>query len=109
MAENALPRRTALAVASLVFGLVSSVSYLCERLYERLRHGASDPRAIISEQHAMFYWRAFLAAWWGSVIAIVTYRILLTSEGDATRRSLRLTWAVLLLLPVALLWTYRFP
>jgi hypothetical protein len=99
----------ALAIASLVFALVASVTYLGERLYERLRHGKSDPRLILGEQHALFYWRAFLAAWWGSVIAVVIYRALKESPGNLHRRSNLFTWGALLLVPLALFWTFHFP
>lgn len=102
-------KRIALAISSLVFGLAASMTYLAERLYERLRHGKSDPRLIIGEQHAMFYWRAFIAVWWGSVIALVLFRLLRVGSGDVSVRSTRLTWAALLLAPVALLWAYRLP
>lgn len=99
-------RRTAAAFASLIFGLTASMTYLLERLYERLRAGKVDQRIILEQAHAMFYWRAFLAAWWGGVIALLAYGLL---RGSPRRNPRSLTVAALILLPVVLLWAWRFP
>lgn len=99
-------RRQAAAMAALIFGVTASFTYLMERLYERLRAGRRDPRLILGEAHAMFYWRAFLAAWWGSVIAVIAYRLLVASD----RRNPR--WLAILslaLFPIAILWAWRLP
>src|SRR4051812_5221662 len=102
-------RRSAAALTGLVFGLVASMTYLLERLYERARTAqASDPRSIIYEVHANFYWRAFLAAWWGVVCAWLAWSWLSRQPANPTT-SRRWVRAMLALLPIALLWTLSLP
>lgn len=99
-------RREALAFSGLVFGLTSSLAYLLERLYERLRAGRGAPQLVISEVHATFYWRATLAAWLGLVVALLVYRSLRQVTPGATR------WMMVLLLiltPVATWWAVQRP
>jgi hypothetical protein len=102
-------KRSALALSSLVFGLAAASTYLLERLYERSRTAMKiDPRSILSEVHATFYWRAFLATWWGLLCAWLAYQWLIRREVNATHVR-PLTIASLVFLPVAILWALYLP
>src|SRR5580704_8169218 len=101
--------RSAGAIAALVFGFSTLVAYLVERLFERLRSGKGVPRLIIQEAHVTFYWRTALAVWCGGLAAMIAYGIVMRSDGDAPVGVRRLTAAVLLLAPAAILWAWRHP
>jgi len=102
-------RRVAFSTAALVFGLTAPMTYLCERFYERLRSGRNVPQLIVSEAHANFYWRAALALWFGGLVAILAFRMVLAESAEPARRATWLTRALLLLFPLSIAWAYRFP
>jgi hypothetical protein len=100
-------RRSAAALASLVFGATCPCVYLLERLFERLRSGAGNPGLVISEVHAAFYWRCILAVWFGGLIAALMMR-----TRPAAEARLVPPWVIPWLLcigPVAIVWAVRFP
>jgi hypothetical protein len=82
-------KRSAIALASLVFGVAASAAYAAQRLFERSRSGPVDPLLIVFDLHTAFYWRATTATWWGVIAAIATYAFA-AQPGAATLRE-RLT------------------
>ncbi len=68
-------RRIVVAITSLIFGLTASMTYLCERFYERLHYGRANPpgRAGRGARRVLLA-SFFIAAWWAGFIAIIAYR-----------------------------------
>ena len=109
MTEEDSDRRARIAVAGLMFAVSAPVTYALERLYERLRAGPHNMQLILSEPKAGFYWRATIAVWLAGLMAMLAFRYLRTDASAWPRLVTRLTWALLALMPIALLWTVRFP
>ena len=81
-------RRIAIALAALVFAVAAPAAYGAQRIFERVRSGATDPLLVVFDLHTSFYWRASTAAWWGVVAAIVTFAF--TAQSGATDLRVRL-------------------
>ena len=102
-------KRSALAAAAIVFGLVAPVTYHCIRIYERLRGGPVDAAMIISEARTTFYWRFGIATWWAGLIAVLAYRMLLSRPERLASRSTAMIYCSFALVPLLSWLAYRFP
>jgi hypothetical protein len=71
----------ALARAGLTFALVAPLTYLVERVLERLRAPAVDPGLILASTHMAFVWRSIVATWFGGAAAALVF--LAQREGRA--------------------------
>ena len=94
-------RRTALALAALVFGLVSPLAFAAQRVVERARGGPGDPLLVVFDLHTSFYWRASTAAWWGGLAAILAGALVAQPRAQRGRDALARAVA-LVALPLAL-------
>jgi hypothetical protein len=102
-------KRSAVAAAAIVFGLVAPVTYHSIRIYERLRNGPADAAMIISEARTTFYWRFGISTWWAGLIAVVAYRMLLNRPERLVSRSTAMIYCSIALVPLLSWLAYRFP
>lgn len=101
MRELSREQRERLARAGLLFGIVAPLTYMAERIYERLKGGRIDPAAILQEAHTTFYWRTGIALWFGLVVAVAFY-----ARGTQARW---LGWGLAALPVVMTFLAWRFP
>jgi hypothetical protein len=73
-------RRSAWALASLVFAAVAPLAYVVQRVAEKLSGHGQDPLLLVFELRTAFYWRATIATWWGG-LALAVAVALLTRPG----------------------------
>jgi hypothetical protein len=64
-------RRAAVACASA--GLIAATAYVVQRLYDHAVLGTIDPLLVLRESHTAYYWRAFVATWWGGTIGSIAW------------------------------------
>ncbi len=106
---SAEERRSALALAALVFGLAAPSTYVLERLYEYARGDSVNPVLILRTLDTVYYWRVGVAVWWGASVAGLAYALLLRRPGSAAARAARLSLAALVLVPVIAVVAWVFP
>ena len=102
-AESA--RQSALALAGLTFSFVAPLTYLAERVMERMRAPVVNPGLILLSTHLGYVWRAVVATWFGAACAGLVYLAMReedTSVAHATKVSAGIVAVGALLAVVAL-------
>jgi len=66
-------RARALAMAGIAFAFTAPLTYVVERVLERLRAPAVDPGLILVSTHMAFVWRAVVATWFGCAAAALVF------------------------------------
>ncbi|MCA9622311.1 MAG: hypothetical protein KC731_24975 [Myxococcales bacterium] len=92
--------RAVAAIAALGFAVGAPVAYAAQRIFERLRSGASDPALILRTSHSAFIWRTVIAMWCGGLVALSVHR--LARRAVAEPRPWAAWWMVGALLAVAI-------
>jgi len=101
-----IQRRSTVAAAALLIGMLAGPVYLLIRLWERARSGPVDPGAIVSEAHVRLYWRMAVALW----VAVPAGALLARSMPGAAAKTYRtLAVAALLMVPLAVIVAWAVP
>jgi hypothetical protein len=93
----------------LLGGMGAAVAYVVQRCIEAVQSGPTDPTLILATSHVAFYWRASTAAWWGVVIAGVTYAWLVRTERGTAGLVRWLGWVVVPLAAVLAFFAWWMP
>jgi hypothetical protein len=93
-------RRTAWALAALVFAGAAPLAYVVQRVAEKLSGYGQDPLLLVFELRTAFYWRAAIATWWGGLAAVVAFALL--SRPAAAHRHAAVAGVLAVLLPLLL-------
>ncbi len=101
-------RASAVSLAGLTFAVIAPLTYIAQRMLERVRAPVVNPGLILISTHLGYVWRSAVAAWFGAACAGLVY-LALRDEKANVRHATRLS-AGLVVTGLGLAWlALRYP